>query len=279
MPRLLLRTASLILLTAGIGACYTVRNEDMFSVPRAPLSDSQIAALGGGTVNAERLVVGDEPTLDAYLARVPEARGTVIFLGGNGNEASSVLPFLLGHLAPLHLDLVVMNYWATGEPRSTVKSTRIAVSHLIQETLKISPGPVCLIGHSFGSWFALDAATRQDLSNIVLAAIGTTPSDLTIAQAGIWRPFLWHSSEDESLQPLDGVKMARQAVTPVFVVTSSEDHDIPPSLSLEVYQSLPPRIDKHLLELHGVSHSGYFKSTEFWTAVAPVLCRVTQAQS
>jgi hypothetical protein len=84
----------------------------------------------------------------------------------------------------------------------------------------------------------LDAASRKDVSNIVLAAIGTTPSDLTIAQAGIWRPFLWHSAEDESLRPLDGVKMARRAVTPILIVTSSDDTDIPPSLSIEVYNSL-----------------------------------------
>jgi predicted alpha/beta hydrolase family esterase len=263
------------LLTITIAACYIVRNEDMFPIERAPLSDSQVAALALGTTKVERLIIGGDPALDAYLARVPEARGTVIFFGGNGNEVTKVIPNLLANLAPLHLDLVVINYWATGEPRPTVDSTRAAASRLIQKTVEISPGPVCLIGHSLGSWFALDAASRKDVSNIVLAAIGTTPSDLTIAQAGIWRPFLWHSAEDESLRPLDGVKLARRAVTPILIVTSSDDTDIPPYLSIEVYNSLPAMLDKQLLELHGVSHGGYFRSTELWAAAAPFICRAT----
>jgi predicted alpha/beta hydrolase family esterase len=273
-----LRTFSIVLLSAAIAACYTVRNEDMFPIERAPLSDSQVAALAVGTTKVARLIIGDDPALDAYLARVPEARGTVIFFGGNGNEVTKALPNLLANLAPLHLDLVVFNYWATGEPRPTVDSTRIAASRLIQKTVEISSGPVCLIGHSLGSWFALDAASRKDVSNVVLAAIGTTPSDLTIAQAGIWRPFLWHSAEDESLRPLDGVKLARRAVTPILIVTSSDDTDIPPSLSIEVYNSLPVMLDKHLLELHGVSHGGYFRSTELWTAAVPFICRATPGE-
>src|ERR1700744_6508360 len=109
-----LRTLSIVLLTTAIAACYTVRNEDMFPIERAPLSDSEVAALGPGSAKVERLIVAEDPALDAYLARVPEARGTVIFFGGNGNEVTKALPNLLAHLAPLHLDLVVMNYWATG---------------------------------------------------------------------------------------------------------------------------------------------------------------------
>jgi pimeloyl-ACP methyl ester carboxylesterase len=269
---------SIIFCAVALAACYTVRIEDMFPIARVPLSDSQIAALAVGNVQVERLLIGDDVSLDAYLARVPEALGTVVFFGGNGNEVTNVLPNLLPHLVQLHLDLVVMNYWATGTPRPTVDSTRIAASHLIQKAIETSPGPVCLMGHSLGSWFALDAASRKDISNIVLAAIGTTPSDLTIAQAGVWRPFLWHSAEDESLSPLDGVKLARQAITPLLIVTSSDDTDIPPSLSTKVYDSLPAMLDKHLLELHGVSHGGYFRSPEFWAAAAPFICRAPPAK-
>jgi uncharacterized protein len=275
MPLKLLRTFSIVFLAAAAAACYTVRNEDMFPIERAPLSDSEVAALAVGAAKVERLTVGDDPALDAYLARVPEARGTVIFFGGNGNEVTKALPNLLANLVPVHLDLVIMNYWATGAPRPTVDSTRIAAGRLIEKTLGISSGPVCVMGHSLGSWFALDAASRKDVSNSVLAAVGTTPSDLTIAQAGIWRPFLWHSAEDESLRPLDGVKMAHRAVAPILVVTSGEDASIPAALSIEVYDALPAALDKRLLELHGVSHGGYFGSTEFWAAAAPFLCRTT----
>jgi pimeloyl-ACP methyl ester carboxylesterase len=248
----------------------------MFPIQRAWLSESQIAALAAGTSKVERLIVEDDPALDAYLVRVAEARGTVVFFGGNGNEVTTMLPNLLPHLVPLHLDLVVMNYWATDAPRPTVDSTRIAAGRVIQKTIKISPGPVCVMGHSLGSWFALDAASRKDLSNSVLAAIGTTPSDLTIAQAGVWRPFLWYSREEKSLRAFDGVKMARGAVTPLLIVTSSDDVDIPASLSTEVYDSLPAMLDRQLLVLHGVSHGGYFRSSEFWAAAAPFLCRTPQ---
>jgi hypothetical protein len=69
--------------------------------------------------------------------------------------------------------------------------------------------------------------------------------------------------------------MARRAVTPILIVTSSDDTDIPPSLSIEVYNSLPAMLDKRLLEIHGVSHGSYFRSTELWTAAAPFICRAT----
>ena len=73
--------------------------------------------------------------------------------------------------------------------------------------------------------------------------------------------------------------MAGRAVTPLFVVTSSSDTDIPAALSIKVYKSLPSMLDKHFLELHGVSHGAYFRSTEFWAEVAPFMCLATPAKS
>jgi hypothetical protein len=267
----MIRCVFIVLMSFNAG-CYTVGNKDMFPIAREPLSDSQIESLALGTAKAERLTVRDDAALDAYWVRVPEARGTVVFLGGNGNEVTRPIPNLMQNLTPLHLDLVVVNYWVKGSSRPTVASSQVTVDRVIRKALEISPGPVCLLGHSLGSWFALGAASRRDLSNVVLAAVGTTPSDLTRAQAGLLRPLLWHSSEDASLHPLDGVRMARGAIAPLLIVTSSDDIDIPPSLSIEVYNSLPAMLDKRLLELHGVDHAGYFRSPEFWAAAAPFLC-------
>jgi pimeloyl-ACP methyl ester carboxylesterase len=265
-----------IVLVGSVAACYTVRNEDMFPIQRSSLSESQLAAVSIGGVHVERLVLQQDVSVDAYIARVPDARGTVVFFGGNGNEVTGVLPNLLPHLQPMHLDLIVMNYWATDQRQSNADSIRISANRLISEAIEISSGPVCVMGHSVGAWFALDAASRRDVSGVVLAAVGTTPSDLTIAQAGIWRPFLWHSAQDESLGLLDGIQLAGKAVTPVLVVTSTEDRDIPARLSAEVYNALPPTLEKRLLTLHGVSHGGYFRSAELWDAASQVLCRTIQ---
>jgi Prolyl oligopeptidase family len=260
-------------LIGSVAACYTVRNEDMFPIRKSPLSDAQLAALSMGGVRVERFALQQDSSVDAYIARVPDARGIVVFFGGNGNEVTGVFPNLLPHLEQMHLDLIVMNYWAPDQHQPNADSIRIAANRLIAEAIEISPGPVCVMGHSVGAWFALDAAGRKDVSGVVLAAVGTTPSDLTIAQAGIWRPFLWHSAQDESLGLLDGIQLAGKAVTPVLVVTSTEDTDIPARLSTEVYNALPPTLEKHLLTLHGVSHGGYFRSAELWDAVPQVLCR------
>jgi hypothetical protein len=260
-------------LVGPVAACYTVRNEDMFPIQRPSLSESQLAALSIGGVRVERFVLQQDSSVDAYAARVSDARGTVVFLGGNGNEVTGVFPILLPHLQQLHLDLIVMNYWAAGQRQPNADSIRIAVNRLIGKAIEISPGPLCVMGHSVGAWFALDAASRKDVSGVVLAAVGTTPNDLTIAQSGILRPFLWLSAQYESLGLLDGIQLAGKAVTPVLVVTSTEDKDIPARLSNEVYNALPPTLGKRLLTLRGVSYGGYFRSAELWDAASQVPCR------
>jgi hypothetical protein len=152
----------------SVAACYTVRNEDMFPIRKSPLSDSQLAALSIGGVRVERFALQQDSSVDAYIARVPDARGIVVFFGGNGNEVTRVFPNLLPHLEQLHLDLVVMNYWATDQRQPNADSIRIAANRLIAEAIEISPGPVCVMGHSVGAWFALDAASRRTFQALFL---------------------------------------------------------------------------------------------------------------
>ena len=256
-----------------LAGCYTVRNADMFAVQTAPVAPDRLAALSTNGVIVDSLTLAKPLAGGAYRIRIPAAHGTAIFFGGNGNEMEPVIKLLAPRAVQLGLNFVILNYWTSGQPQPDTLSTTQAVNRLIDQVIKDSNTPVCVVGHSLGAWFALQAAQRPDLTGAVLAAVGTTPSDLSIAQAGIWRPFLWHSAEDESLRSLDGVALAMKAVTPTLVVTSSDDEAIPAELSKKVFAALPPALPQQLLVLHGVSHGGYLRNDQFWQAAASYLCR------
>jgi pimeloyl-ACP methyl ester carboxylesterase len=269
-----LLVAALVSLVPGAG-CYTAENADMFPIARAALDAARLAALATSEQRVERIAI-DVPgrTIDAYrvhLVAPAVPRGTIVFFGGNGNEIEPVIKVVLPQLRRLGLDFVVMSYWREGEPRPTVASTRSAGGALIRTILEGSPGLVCVMGHSLGAWFAIDAAARPEISGAALAAVGTTPADLNRAQAGFWRHF-FVSRQDASLRALDGVALAGKVVTPIAVVTSDGDEDIPPALSGQVFAALPARLPKTLVTLSGVRHGAYLRSTAFWDAAARVLC-------
>jgi len=267
------RAIAALLSVSFTTGCYTTTNTDMFPVQTAALSPEALGALSTTEQHVEHILIDrDRGTIDAYRVHLRSPLGTIVFFGGNGNEIEPVLRVVMPHLRRLNLDLLLMNYWPLGQPRPDVESTRVAAGLVIRKAIEISPGPVCVVGHSLGAWFAIDAAARPDVSGVALAAVGTTPADLTKAQAGFWRHF-FVSKQEASLRALDGVSLAKQVITPIVIVTSTGDSAIPPTLSAQVFAALPPALHKQLLTLHGISHGGYLRSTQFWDAASEVLCR------
>jgi len=257
-----------VLVVAASNGCYRLGGKDIFEVPFAPMSATTLAELSDQHHHVQKLTIETAPSLSAYWDDGDSARAVLVFFDGNGYGAEGALRRMLVPARALGLDLVVFNYYDTGQPRPSMSEMRRVGDALFDAATRL-PTPaarrVYLGGHSLGSTFALAAAADRPAKGVFVAAPATTGVAMLHHQLPATR-LVW-LRPDSDYAAFNNLAIAPRVHVPTLVIGSTGDEALPPTFTNAVFAALPHDTANKELILTGVRHSEYFAGEEFWRAV------------
>lgn len=265
-----IRSLAIAALSLVLAGCYSLSQRDIFEVAFRPVTPQALAQLSDARhqVKPLPLTVGGRP-VSAYWDDGAGARGVLLFFNGNGYGAEAAMRRMLIPARALKLDLVVFNYYDAGQPVPSMTEMR-AVGQALYAAAAALPTPaarkVYVGGHSLGATFALDLGARDPVAGAFVAAPATTGVAMIHHQLPYSR--LAYLRPDGEYAQFDNLKIARRVRSPILVVGSQKDQNLPPAFTDQVFEAIPSGTAKKEVILTDSPHSEYFAREAFWRAVA-----------
>lgn len=225
----------------------------------------------GLAFEAVRLGTADGETLAGWYIPAPAARGTLLYLHGNGGNIGHRLdPIAVFHR--LGLNILIIDYRgygaSTGKPgeEGTYLDALAAWDYLIQEK-RHPPERIVLFGESLGGSIAAWLAARQTPAGLVLYASFTSVPELAQALYPIFPASLLARYRYDTRAALASVRC------PLLILHSPEDEIIPFSHGQALLTAA--REPKQLVELRGGHNDALLLSREVYSqAVGAFLQKV-----
>jgi hypothetical protein len=257
---------------AGLALYLYVFQERFIYFPELP--SRQVTATPadiGLAFEAVRLGTADGETLAGWYIPAPAARGTLLYLHGNGGNIGHRLdPIAVFHR--LGLNILIIDYRgygaSTGKPgeAGTYQDALTAWDYLIQEK-RHPPERIVLFGESLGGSIAAWLAARQMPAGLVLYASFTSVPELAQALYPIFPAALLARYRYDTRAALGSVRC------PLLILHSPEDEIIPFSHGQALLTAA--REPKRLVELRGGHNDALLLSREVYSqAVGAFLQKV-----
>jgi hypothetical protein len=180
-------------------------------------------------------------TLKGWFLQHPDARGTVLYFGGNG------------YLLAISYDMLMANYrhgmnvfsfdyrgygQSSGEPSiDGLKRDAVAAYDLVTQELGIPSDRLILHGHSLGSFLALYISTQREVKAVVLESPVSDVKDWTNKMVPfLLKPFV-RFEIDEALTKESNLEMIRNLNKPLLIVTGKQDKITPVEMSKTIFES------------------------------------------
>jgi hypothetical protein len=257
---------------AGLALYLYVFQERLIYFPELP--SRQVTATPadiGLAFEAVRLGTADGETLAGWYIPAPAARGTLLYLHGNGGNIGHRLdPIAVFHR--LGLNILIIDYRgygaSTGKPgeAGTYQDALAAWDYLIQEK-RHPPDRIVLFGESLGGSIAAWLAACQTPAGLVLYASFTSVPELAQALYPIFPAALLARYRYDTRAALGSVRC------PLLILHSPEDEIIPFSHGQALLTAA--REPKRLVELRGGHNDALLLSREVYSqAVGAFLQKV-----
>jgi hypothetical protein len=248
------------------------------AVPTGPalsqVTESQlIRPVAGGTLTQEQvravapvytltphtIPTPDGARLNAVLLRQPNARGTVIYFGGNGYLMERFGAETAALFAPLGVNLVLVDHRGYG--RSTGKPTAdllaadgLTVFDFVRRMKGVHPRRIIVHGQSLGSFTAGHVAANRDTAGAVLESSVTTTEEWVARRAGAQAART--ISIDAALRGRGNSRYIASIAEPLLLIVGANDPVTPSSLSQDLYAASPlPASRKTLAIIPGAGHN------------------------
>lgn len=274
-----------LLAAVASGCTYSVKESHL--VRPSPAPDTGVDALAAEfpvyQIASHPLVV-DGARLHTVRLLHPEARGTVLYFGGNGYRS----PLHARHTAlvyagiPVNLLLVDHRGYgaSTGEVSlDAMRGDAVAVYDHVRADPLLGAVPVIVHGQSLGSFLAGEVAARRELAGLVLESSMTSAQDWADdmrARQGFWtRLAVRRFDIDPVLARAANIDVVRGLDEPVLFVVGANDTATAPVFSRRLYDAtplVPPR--KRLLVVPDRGHNDASRSQEFTAAMTEFVAQV-----
>lgn len=300
-----MRARWLILLALGVvlagvavavGACTTVQvgEGDVF-LPKpsiTPASFAEADSVGHGvrfeeitfasadSVAPSGAVVGDSLRLNGWLLTRPDARGTVLFFGGNGFYLVQSRGYVQA-LTRLPVNILLWDYRgygkSGGQPSvSGFKRDALAAYDWLVEARGVRPDRLVLHGHSLGTFMALHVENERRVAGVVLENPATNV-DGWVKALTPWIARLFLNIEvDARLRGEDNLDRARRMTAPLLVVGGAKDQVTPPDMARALHEAATAP-SKDLLLVDGGGHNGLYARPAYAAAYRDLLDRALPA--
>ena len=236
----MIRYASLLIIMA-FASCTTVEiNEnDVFDVKRTIGPDYFKDT--DHHLEEVTFIAGKDIHLEGWFISHPDAKGTVLFFGGNGflMETSH---WAIRSIIEQKMNLFVFNYRGygknPGKPSiSGLKADAMAAYNYLVDQRGISSKQLILHGHSMGSLIGGYVADQQPVAGVVLESPMTNVRFYTEkALPGFLKPFIQFKVDSNLLSVNNIGKISRLSV-PLLIMVGKEDRITPPEMARELYET------------------------------------------
>lgn len=247
-----LRAAAALFAAASVSACVTVSlsEQDVYLPQKGAGAPPPRLAVGGVEYQVEphTIVSADGTRLAGALLRRPGADRTVLYFGGNLFTMQEDAAGVAAVLAPLNVDLMVMDYRGYGAsgtgPLTTdaIMGDALAAFDHLARLPGMEPSKIVVHGHSLGSFMAGHVAAHRATAGVVLESSATTAEAYARSQVPfLARPFV-RLDISESLRRQGNLQQMNRLDEPLLVLVGEKDEATPARFSRELFQAstLPP---------------------------------------
>ena len=251
----LIAFSTLILL---LFSCTTIpiRERDAFDAKRTVTADD--LRRRGMALQEITFSSDDTVQLKAWYLSREDARGTVLYLGGNG-FLLAISEEILSAIHAQGMNVFAFDYRgygrSSGKPsvQGLKKDVRAAYAYLTGQ-LGVSPDRLVIHGHSLGTVFTLWLANQNQAAGVVLESPFTDAKDLTNRLVPtLLKPFV-RFDIDEALLEDSNLEQITRLQKPLLIVTGADDPITPKVMAEMLYQRATVK-DKNLVIIDKGGHN------------------------
>lgn len=239
-------------------SCTTIpiREKDAFDAKRTVTVDD----LRREGVSLQEITFSSDDTvqLKAWYLSHEDARGTVLYLGGNG-FLLAISEDILSAIYSQGMNVFAFDYRgygrSSGKPSvQGLKNDVHAAYVYLTGHLHVSPDRLVIHGHSLGTVFALWLANQVDAAGVVLESPITDARDLTNRLVPTFlKPFVRFDIEETLLQD-SNLEQITRLQKPLLIVTGMDDPITPKDMAETLYQRATVK-DKNLIIIDKGGHN------------------------
>jgi uncharacterized protein len=225
-------------------------------------------AAGVYEISEHWIAAPDGVRLSAVLLRQPNARGTILYFGGNGFTIERFGPFVAGRFAPLGVDVMIVDHRGYGrsEGRPTqanLEADGVAAFDYLSGALRVPASRIVVHGQSLGSFIAGRVAAERPTGGVVLESSATTTEDWVAANLRGARRMFVRAEIDPALRGRGNLANMPRIEEPLLILVGRDDRTTPPSLSQALYAASPlPAGRKTLAIVAGANHNNVLLQPE-----------------
>ncbi len=208
------------------------------------------------------IITSDDETIHGWFVPVSNAKGTMLFLHGNGGNISHRVDYM-PMFQQLGYNLFIIDYRGYGQSSGSPSEAGTyldaqAAWHYLTEVRNISPSQIVLYGESLGGPIAAWLAAREKPGKLVLASTFTSVPDLAETIYPYLPVRLMARFSYNTLESLASI------TAPVLVAHSPQDEIVPFDHGQRLFEAASE--PKQFLTLEGGHNTGFIFTRAEWIA-------------
>lgn len=267
-----------VLLVVGIGGvafagCTTIQiqEEDVF-LPKPSITPQTFAS---DTVDLRELYVrSDSVQLNAWHLTRPDARGTILFFGGNGFYLVQSRGYVEA-LTDFPVNVLMFDYRgygkSTGAPGvNGFKRDALRMYDYAVDSLGAAPDRMLVHGHSLGTFMASHTAAERDVAGVVLENPATDVQGWINGLAP-WFVRLFVDFEiAEPLQDESNIAVLKTVDVPLLIFAGENDNVTRPEMAKTLYEEAVSS-SKNLVVVDSAGHNYLYRDSTYTSAYQDLL--------
>jgi fermentation-respiration switch protein FrsA (DUF1100 family) len=240
------RAPAFLGLLALAGCAFTVSERTLLHpTPGGALPAEALARAAPAYVQSDHWIPApDGVRLSAVLLRQPNARGTILYFGGNGFTIGRFGAYVAQVFAPLGVDVMIVDHRGYGRSegiptQANIEADGVAAFDYLSGTIGVAPSRIVVHGQSLGSFIAGHVAAERPSAGVVLESSATTAEDWVNANLRGARRALVRTRIDPTLQGRGNLRNMARIEEPLLLLVGSADRTTPPALSQRLYAASP----------------------------------------
>jgi fermentation-respiration switch protein FrsA (DUF1100 family) len=269
LKSLAIRMAKLfaIVYLAIVALLMFFENSMIYPAPKYPVGDWDKIA---NVAEDVQFTADDGTKLHGLYLAQPNARGTLLFFHGNGENVSYLVDELAQLQREYQLSVFAFDYRGYGKSegkpseRGIQLDARAALDYLNKKTTT-EPADVIFFGRSIGGAIAVELASERGCKALVLQSTFSSLPDVA-AHHYRWLPVRWLMRNR-----YPSAERIKKCPQPLLQTHGTSDHIVPISLARRLFD-VSPSADKQFVEMTG-GHNDPTTSA-FWQAFERLLRRL-----
>lgn len=226
----------------------------------------KVSKLNVGVVTEDvEFKTSDNIMISGRFAKVEDAKGTILYFGGDGFSIWNRLTIDVINLFTSHqMNLLIIDYRGYGQSEGTptidgvYKDSKAAYKY-INNRSDVDKSKLICYGHSLGAFVATNLAKEKKFAGLVLeGAISNTPEmkDAALQAKAPW--YIRSVDADSSVLALSNIEQVKEIETPLLVITGEKDNVAPPSMGRKIMLSAKSKNKKFVMVKNGEHKNLYF---------------------